>query len=72
MVLCCKLGYVLPGKQTIPDQISENKKPYYEALEAADEALRKGKLSLARVEDMLSMMLGRQLYSVHLDATRRL
>ena len=72
MVLCCKLGYVLPGKQTIPDQISENKKTYYEALEAADEALRKGKLSLARVEDMLSMMLGRQLYSVHLDATRRL
>jgi Fic family protein len=25
MVMCCKLGYVLPGKLTIPDQISENK-----------------------------------------------
>lgn len=71
LVMCCKLGYVLPGKQTIPDQISENKKPYYEALEAADESLCAGKLSLVSVEEMLSMMLGRQLYSVHVDATQR-
>ncbi len=71
LVMCCKLGYVLPGKQTIPDQISENKTPYYEALEAADESLRSGELSLVKVEDMLSMMLGRQLYFVHVDATQR-
>jgi hypothetical protein len=69
--MCCKLGYVLPGKLTIPDQISENKRPYYEALEAADESLRAGSLSLEKVEEMLSMMLGRQLYSVHVDATQR-
>lgn len=71
MVMCCKLGYVLPGKQTIPDQISENKQPYYEALEAADESLRTGELNLAEVEELLSAMLARQLYSVHVDATRR-
>ena len=71
MVMCCSLGYVLPGKLTIPDQISENKRPYYEALEAADESLRAGSLSLDKVEEMLSMMLGRQLYSVHQDATQR-
>jgi len=71
LVMCCKLGYVLPGKHTIPDQISENKTPYYEALEAADESLRNGELSLAKIEEMLSMMLGRQLYNVHVDATQR-
>jgi Fic family protein len=69
LVMCCKLGYVLPGRRTIPDQISENKEPYYEALEAADGCLRDGRLNLTKVEEMLSMMLGRQLYSVHEDAT---
>ena len=29
LVLCCKIGSVLPGKKTIPDQIAENKQPYY-------------------------------------------
>lgn len=71
MAMCCKLGYVVPGKKTIPDQISENKRPYYQALEAADESLRNGELDLAKIEEMLSMMLGRQLYSVHVDATQR-
>jgi hypothetical protein len=38
MILCLKLGYILPGKKTIPDQIAENKTPYYKALEAANQA----------------------------------
>lgn len=69
MVMCCRLGYLLPGKRTIPDQIAENKRPYYEALEAADESLRKGRLDLGKLEEMLSAMLGRQLYAIHSDAT---
>jgi Fic family protein len=69
MVMCCRLGYLLPGKRTIPDQISENKQPYYEALEAADESLRSGSLNLDKLEEMISAMLGRQLYAVHTDAT---
>lgn len=69
MVMCCRLGYLLPGKKTIPDQIAENKQPYYEALETADESLRSGKLDLGKLEEMLSAMLGRQLYAVHADAT---
>jgi Fic family protein len=32
LILCLKMGYVLPGKRTIPDQISEHKTPYYKAL----------------------------------------
>ena len=69
LVLCCKIGAVLPGKKTIPDQIAENKQPYYQALEAADEALRQGQLDLTKTEEMISMMLARQLYAVHTDAT---
>ena len=65
LVLCCKIGAVLQGKKTIPDQISENKQPYYQALEAADEALRNGELDLTKTEEMLSIMLARQLYAVH-------
>jgi Fic family protein len=69
MVMCCRLGYLLPGKRTIPDQISENKQPYYTALEAADESFSFGKLDLRKLEEMLSAMLSRQLLAVHEDAT---
>jgi Fic family protein len=69
MVMCCRLGYLLPGKRTIPDQISENKQPYYAALEAADESLSSGTLDLSKLEEMLSAMLSRQLLAVHEDAT---
>ena len=69
LVLCCKIGSVLPGKKTIPDQIAEDKQPYYQALESADEAQRDGRIDLTRTELMLSMMLARQLYAVHTGAT---
>jgi len=36
LILCVKSGMQLPGTNTIPEQISKNKTPYYEALEAAD------------------------------------
>jgi Fic family protein len=36
VVLCVRLGYRVPGTNTVPEQISKNKKPYYEALEQAD------------------------------------
>src|ERR1035441_2660713 len=32
LVLCIRLGYLLPGKLTIPDQISADKQSYYRAL----------------------------------------
>ena len=70
MILCCSIGAVLPGKRTIPDQIAENKKPYCDALEAADEAQRNGQMDLTAPEQMLSALLATQLYAVHSDATR--
>src|SRR5580698_3475860 len=38
MLLCIRLGTLLPGKLTIPEQIEKDKGPYYKALEAADDA----------------------------------
>lgn len=42
LVLCARLGDRLPGRNTIPEQIATNKKPYYDALEAADGADGRG------------------------------
>jgi Fic family protein len=69
LVLCVRLGYVLPGTITIPEQISKNKDPYYLALEAADKANASGKLDLTEMEQLLESLLANQLVSV-LDSAR--
>jgi Fic family protein len=68
MILCVKMGYVLPGKKTIPDQIAENKAPYYKALEAADDGCDQDRVDLTVMKDLLSSMLAKQLYEVHTQA----
>ncbi|AFL86405.1 hypothetical protein Terro_0053 [Terriglobus roseus DSM 18391] len=68
MILCTKLGYVLPGHRTIPDQIAENKTPYYKALEAADLAWNNGVIDLTAMKALLSSMLAEQLKAVHDDS----
>jgi Fic family protein len=70
LVLCIKIGYLLPGKKTIPDQIAEDRTPYYKALEAADEAWRRGEIDLTAMEELLSGMLAQQLVAVHEDAKK--
>ena len=69
LILCLRIGYLLPGKRTIPDQIAENKKPYYAALEKADESLREGRVDLQDMEDLLSALLARQMLDVVKEAT---
>src|ERR1051325_773993 len=66
---CLRLGYRLPGTNTIPEQIAKDKKPYYKALEAADKALEAGKIDLSELEDLLSALLAKQLVGVHQQAT---
>ncbi len=68
-VLCMKSGNVLPGKKTIPDQISNNKNPYYAALEAADKEWTAGRLDLSELEQLLSAALATQLADYHRSAT---
>lgn len=71
MILCLKIGYLLPGKKSIPDQISSNKDPYYKALEAADLASLAGKLDLSQMEELLSSLVAAQLVGVLRDVTGR-
>jgi len=68
LVLCVRLGYRLPGTNTIPDQISRDKKPYYTSLESADAASKQEKIDLSNLESFLSDLLAQQLYSVHKEA----
>jgi Fic family protein len=68
-VLCAKLGYVLPGHETVPEQIAANKEPYYLALESADEECRKGAVDLSEMEGLLDDCIANQLLSAYRDAS---
>jgi Fic family protein len=71
LLLCLRLGYRLPGTNTIPEQIAKDKRPYYKALEAADTAWEGEKIGLSEVEDLLSGLLANQLVGLHQQATGR-
>jgi Fic family protein len=68
-VLCAKLGYVLPGHETVPEQIAADKEPYYVALEAADEQFENGEVDLSRMETLLDDCIANQLLSTYRDAS---
>lgn len=69
LVLSVKLGMLLPGRNTIPDQIVDNRNPYFGALEAADKAASKGKIDLSEMERLIERMLAVQLAVVMEAAT---
>lgn len=69
LVLCGRLRQVLPGTRTIPEQISENKKPYYDALESADFASKRGTVDVGEMERLLEGYVANQLIQVHEQAT---
>ncbi|ADW67782.1 Fic family protein [Granulicella tundricola] len=68
LVLCVRLGYLLPGHLTIPDQIEAEKTPYYKALEAADVAWAENRVDLTAMKGLLSTMLAKQLLAVHQES----
>jgi len=61
LVLCLKTGVVLGGTPTIPDQIVDNRNPYFEALDAADENWKEGRVDVSKMEGLLETLLARQL-----------
>lgn len=61
VVLSIRAGAVLPGTPTIPDQIVDNRSPYFDALDAADSAYRGGKIDVSRMETLLAALLAKQL-----------
>jgi len=69
LILCAKLGFALPGRDTIPDQIVAHRRPYFEALQMADRAWQKGMLDLSEMEKLLGELLATQLLSIHEQAT---
>ena len=69
LVLSIKVGYRLPGAPTIPEQIMDNREPYYDALEKADAADLNKAIDVSEVEEMLKAMLATQLLSVVKKAT---
>lgn len=68
VVLSVKLDSVLPGTPTIPDLIAADKRPYYRALESADDSWKRGIVAVADMEAMLEGMLAQQLLSATQEA----
>lgn len=67
LVLCTHSQVLLAGSETIPEQIVNNRTPYYEALESADETYRsEGQLTrntVLAMEELMKAMLAKQLRS---------
>jgi Fic family protein len=68
-VLCARLGFYLPGTNTIPSQIEQDPEPYYDALEMADLADKKGQFDISDMEKLISRTLAAQLLSVYDQAS---
>lgn len=65
LVLCAKSKALLPGTETIPEQIVANRTPYYDALESADLNYHKSKGFsdgiVSEMETLIGGMLAKQL-----------
>lgn len=70
LVLCVRAGARLPGAPTIPEQIAEDKRPYYNALEAADQSPNELEPDLTRMIELLEEYLAKQLQAVLASATQ--
>ena len=69
LVLSVKLDSLLPGTPTIPDQISADKKPYYDALENADKAFEKHEIDVGALEKLMETTLATQLLNAAKQAS---
>lgn len=65
VVLCARLGYRLPGSMTIPEQIEQDRTPYFQALDEADEAFMQSKLDVSAMEQVVEGLLAKQLANVY-------
>lgn len=65
VVMSIKIGGVLAGTPTIPEQIVDNRVPYFEALDEADEAYKDDRIDVSRMEELLAGLLANQLVSIY-------
>lgn len=68
VLLNLRLGYLLPGVPSIPQQIEADNAHYIQALEQADGAANIGTENVSEMEGMIRSMLAKQLLSVIEDA----
>jgi len=71
LVLSVRLKMKISGAPTIPELITENRDPYYSALESADAAHAQGAIVLADMEALLEALLAKQLLTVVSEASGR-
>jgi Fic family protein len=69
LVLSTRLKMKIPGSPTIPELITENREPYYDALEKADSCPENPDIGLKDMEKLLEMLLARQLLTVVSEAS---
>ena len=73
LVLCASTRVLLVGSETIPEQIVNNRTPYYDALESADATFAaEGALTrntVLKMEELMKVMLAKQLRSAFDTAT---
>jgi Fic family protein len=69
LVMNVRLGFNLPGVNTIAQQIERRRDPYYAALQSADRAALTGVVDVSAMEELIANMLAAQLLSVHNKAT---
>lgn len=72
LVLCAHAKIFMPGRNSIPDQIIDQRSRYYAALEDADQKVLKKEPEtaiVAKLEDMLKDMLATQITSSYSIAT---
>jgi Fic family protein len=72
VVLSIRAGSVLPGTPSIPDQIVDNRKPYFDALDVADAAWLEGRIDVSKMEELLASLLANQLAHFYKSAGGRL
>lgn len=70
-LLSIRLERELPGTPTIPDQIVNDRDPYYGALDQADAAWRdRNEIDVSAMESLMAQQLATQLVGFHDQATR--
>jgi Fic family protein len=65
LLMSVRMGFNLPGLNTIPQQIEQDSAPYYKALEKADESYKGGTVDLSEMEGLLSKLLATQLVTIY-------
>ncbi len=60
-LICLKHGDLLPGRKIVPERIRDDRKPYYEALRAADRAWADGHFDVSELAQYLQSLLKAQL-----------